>query len=278
MSKVAINDGKVWSAFQKIASGFFAVLAGVLIFVDLPSGRKLQIGVMVLLALILVYLVVWRWANRVKQVKLKIEGSTVHVKVGDIFKECDFKAIAFNDFFDTQVDDVIIAKATVNGQFIETVVGKNLPDLNAALNAHNFEPDEIVGQEITREKGRRIRVHPGTIFVYGDYLLTAFAKFSDQNRAELTMPEYLEFLINFWDKVNGVYAQKSVATTIFGSGITRIKGHRTISDEDLLKIMLWTFRISEMRFKHPAKLTIVIHPSKIDEINLLDIAGARNGL
>lgn len=45
-------------------------------------------------------------------------------------------------------------------------------------------------------------------------------------------------------------------STIFGSGITRIKGHKTISDEDLLKIMLWTFRISEMRFKYPAKLTI----------------------
>ncbi|HFO3890974.1 TPA: macro domain-containing protein [Escherichia coli] len=51
-----------------------------------------------------------------------------------------------------------------------------------------------------------------------------------------------------------------------------------MSDEDLLKIMLWTFRISEMRFKFPAKLTIVIHKDKIDKINLLDIKSARNGL
>ena len=42
--------------------------------------------------------------------------------------------------------------------------------------------------------------------------------------------------------------------------------------------MLWTFRISEMRFKHPAKLTIVIHKDKIDQINLLDIKSARNGV
>lgn len=84
--------------------------------------------------------------------------------------------------------------------------------------------------------------------------------------------------INFWDKVNRVYAQKSVSTTIFGSGITRIKNHRNISDEDLLKIMLWTFRISEMRFKYPAKLTIVVHKDKIDQINLLDVRAVRNGL
>lgn len=92
------------------------------------------------------------------------------------------------------------------------------------------------------------------------------------------MPKYLSFLIKFWDKVNKIYAQKSVSVPIFGSGITRIKEHRNISDEDLLKVMLWTFRISEMRFKHPAKLTIVIHKSKMDKINLLDIKSARNGL
>jgi hypothetical protein len=92
------------------------------------------------------------------------------------------------------------------------------------------------------------------------------------------MPEYLEFLINFWDNVNNVYAQQSVCTPIFGSGITRIKGHKTICDEDLLKIMLWTFRISEMRFKYPAKLIVVIHKAKIARINLLDIKSARNGV
>jgi hypothetical protein len=46
----------------------------------------------------------------------------------------------------------------------------------------------------------------------------------------------------------------------------------------LLKIMLWTFRISEMRFKYPARLTVVIHESKIGKINLLDIKSARNGV
>ena len=92
------------------------------------------------------------------------------------------------------------------------------------------------------------------------------------------MPEYLGFLITFWDKVNIVYGQRSVSVPIFGSGITRIKEHRRISDEDLLKIMIWTFRISEMRFKHPAKLSIVINPEKMDKINLLDIQEAKNGI
>ena len=35
--------------------------------------------------------------------------------------------------------------------------------------------------------------------------------------------------------------------------------------------MLWTFKLSEMKFKHPARLTIVIQKDKISQINLFEI-------
>ena len=154
----------------------------------------------------------------------------------------------------------------------------SVSDLDHRISNHQFEEDELLEVNHKRKVGKTQKYSLGTIFVNNDYLLTAFSKFDDKNRAFLTMPDYLAFLINFWDKVNRIYAQKSVSVPIFGSGITRIKEHKNISDEDLLKIMLWTFRISEMRFKFPAKLTIVIHKDKIDKINLLDIKSARNGL
>jgi hypothetical protein len=125
---------------------------------------------------------------------------------------------------------------------------------------------------------KKIKYKLSSIVVYDEYLLTAFSKFDDENRAYLTMPEYIEFLINFWDRVNRIYAQKSVSVPVFGSGITRIKEHKNITDEDLLKIMLWTFKLSEYRFKYPAKLTIIVHKDKIDEVNLLDIESIKKGL
>jgi hypothetical protein len=86
----------------------------------------------------------------------------------------------------------------------------------------------------------------------------------------------------FPTEANGMVALSATASKckveIFGSGITRIRGHKNIKDEGLLKIMLWTFRIGEMRFRYPAKLTIVIHSSRIDQINLLDIKSAKNGV
>ena len=157
-------------------------------------------------------------------------------------------------------------------------LGTTVAELDKHIENYPFEVDERLCENTDRKTGKKIKFSIGTICVYNDYLLTAFSIFDEKNRAWLTMPEYLGFLITFWDRVNKVYAQKSVSVPIFGSGITRIKEHKNISDEDLLKIMLWTFRISEMRFKYPAKLTIIIHAGKMDTINLLDIKSAKNGL
>lgn len=75
----------------------------------------------------------------------------------------------------------------------------------------------------------------------------------------------------FWDNINAVYSPKSIFVPVFGSGIPRIKNHRGIEVENLLKIMLWTFKGNETRLKYSAKLTIVIHKDKIRKINLFDI-------
>lgn len=278
MAKVSLVDKRIFKKFLEISSGFFALLSGALIFVDIPDEHRVIVGVAILTLLVLTYFILWERSNNLQDISLSIEGSTVNIKTGDIFQQSGLKAIAFNEYFDTVVDDRIIAKRSLNGIFLEQYLGTSVADLDRHIDEYQFEDDDVLGREVDRTAGKRVKYKVGTICVYKDYLITAFAKFDDGNRANLTMPEYLEFLINFWDKVNRVYAQQSVSTTIFGSGITRIKGHKNISDEDLLKIMLWTFRISEMRFKHPAKLTIVIHKEKIDQINLLDIKSARNGM
>jgi hypothetical protein len=226
----------------------------------------------------LIYFGIWLWSNKLTKINVTIEGSDVTIKVGDIFKEHDFKVIAFNEYFDTQVDNKIISEGSLNGIFIQKHLDITVAELDEHIAAFDFDKDEVVGTNEDRKLGKKLRHQLGSICIYKDYLLTALSKFDDSNKAIITMPEYLEFLINFWDNVNRVYAQKSVSTPIFGSGITRIQGHKNISDEDLLKIMLWTFRISEMRFKYPARLTVIIHKDKINKINLLDIKSARNGI
>lgn len=278
MAKVSFFDNRIIKQFLEITSVISGTLSVVVLFVDIPSDWKFRGGWIFLALLAAIYLIVWLWSNNLNSIDVKIDGSDVTVKVGDIFEQPGLKAIAFNEYFDTQVDNKVIGEASLNGIFIREHLGVPVSELDRYIDDYAFESSEIVGNNEGRKEGKKRQYQIGTICVFRDYLMTAFAKFDENNMALLTMPEYLEFLINFWDRVNNVYAQQSVSTTIFGSGITRIKGHKNISDEDLLKIMLWTFRISEMRFKYPAKLTIVIHKDKIDQINLLDIRSARNGV
>lgn len=46
----------------------------------------------------------------------------VDVKVGDIFDQAALKIIAFNEYFDTPVDDVVISAKTLNGIYINNCV------------------------------------------------------------------------------------------------------------------------------------------------------------
>lgn len=278
MSKVSFLDKRVIEIFLKITSAISAVLSLIVLFVDIPPACKHAGGWIFLFTLAVIYFAVWVWSNRLNKIDIDIEGSHVTIKVGDIFQQNGLKAIAFNEYFDTKVDNVVISENSLNGIYIKSHLDIPVAELDNYIQTYGFEVIDAAGRNETRRFGKYSRYRIGTICVYKEYLLTAFSKFDENNKAQLTMPEYLEFLINFWDKVNNIYAQKSVSTPIFGSGITRIKGHKNISDEDLLKIMLWTFRISEMRFKYPARLTIVIHKDKIDRINLLDIKSARNGV
>lgn len=278
MSKVKIFDGTVRKSFQDVSSWIFGVLSGVLLFIDIPDQWKIKFGIMIIALLAIVYIAIWFRSNSLRSVTIDVDGSTVNVKTGDIFKQDGFKAIAFNEYFDTLVDDTVISKRSLNGIFIDNYLNCSVEEFDSYLDNYKFDVNDIDVVNSNRHGGKKQKYKLGTVCVYNDYLLAAMTKFDNDNKAYLTMPDYLEFLINFWDKVNKVYAQKCVSTTIFGSGITRILGHKNISDEDLLKIMIWTFRISEMRFKYPAKLTIVIHEDKIDQVNLLDIQAAKNGI
>lgn len=71
-----------------------------------------------MLALSGTYLGVWAWSNRLNHVEINIEGTSVTVKVGDIFLQPGLKAIAFNEYFDTKVDNEIISENSLNGAFL----------------------------------------------------------------------------------------------------------------------------------------------------------------
>lgn len=271
--KVTLLNKQLLKQFASAVSAVNIIFSLVLIFADIPDKSKPQLGYGFVGLLILGYIIMWYWANKILCQKIRINNSTVEVKTGDIFSEPGLKAIAFNEYFDTQVDEVVIASSTLNGKFINQKVN-DIDALNTLIKDDIYMQERIIEKNITRKNGKTVRYKLGSVLLYNqEYLITAFSRFDDQNKAYLYMPDYLEFLVNFWSDVDRVYAGRSVTIPLFGSGITRFRGYDMINDQELLEILIWSFKISRIKFTHPAQVTIIIHPDKKDRINFYYLKG-----
>ncbi|MDR0682695.1 MAG: DUF6430 domain-containing protein [Dysgonamonadaceae bacterium] len=202
-----------------------------------------------------------------KGISLNIRGIKVNIRQGDIFKAKGWKVIAFNEFFDTTVDDVVIAHNTLNGIFIDNHI-QNLSELQ---NKITNETDDNTNYK--RRICNNRAVYPlGRIITYKDFMLLAFTHF-DNNQAHLTQKDYEDCLRVMWTEISRTYANKPIFIPLLGSGITRFDGTPHKSTFDLLKCMLCTLRTSGANINQP--ITILLTEETIQDINIYEIKGVK---
>lgn len=270
--KVQFFDKRILRSFYGFLTGISVITSIVFLFVDMDKTYKTVIGVTTLGVLIAMYIGIWIHSNIRQSICLKINTSEIEVKFGDIFfEQADFKVIAFNEYFDTLVDDKIIARSTLNGKFIDKCFKDKVDDLNDIISTDEHLYEAIVEKNVMRAVGKRTKYKLGTICVVDDYLLTALTHFDIENKAYLEMNDYINCLLNFWNEIDRVYAGKTVALPVLGSGITRFRGYDNISDQELLELIIWTFKVSRIKFTYPSKVKIIVYENKFDKINLLKL-------
>ncbi len=106
--KVKFCNKILWSNFIKILSATSAALSFFLAFFDIAQKVKFKIFFAFIIVMILIFLIMWILANMKNEKNLKINSTNIVIKYGDLFEEEGLKVIAFNEFFDTQVDDKVI--------------------------------------------------------------------------------------------------------------------------------------------------------------------------
>jgi len=224
-------------------------------------------GIIFFAVLFIIYIYLWLHSNKIKHIRLFINGSIIDVKSGDLFNEKGLKVIAFNEFFDTLVDEKIISSSSLNGQFITKFINDvDALDKDIAENEH-LSDRKLEINTTKKSKGKTQQYKLGSIHIHNDFLLVAFTKFDD-TIAYLTMSDYVNCLMNFWKEINIVYANRSIILPILGaSALTRIRDYDSMTEQEKLELLLWTFKISRVKFSLPAQMTIVIHESVIDKID-----------
>lgn len=270
--KVSFFDKRILRTYYGVLGAISVLTSIVFLFVDICTKYKNIIGIVALIVLITIYVGLWCHARTRQSICLKINTSEVEVKFGDIFEEnADLKVIGFNEYFDTQVDNVIVSTLSLHGQYIERFYKGRVADLDSLISSDAHLVEAILGDNASREQGKKTRYKLGTVVVVNDYLLAAFSRFDSSNKAYLEINDYISCLLNFWNEVDRVYAGRTVALPILGSGLTRFKGYENISDQELLELIIWTFRVSRIKFTYPAKVKIVVYEKKSERINLISL-------
>jgi hypothetical protein len=228
--------------------------------------RLLLVLILFILLTVLTFICLY-YINK-ERVSLKIRGIKVNIEIGDIFHADGLKVIAFNEYFDTTVDDVIIAHHSLNGKFIDNYIDNDIESLKSTIT----EAKDTATLKTTTRNGRS--VYPlGRIIPYKDFLLLAFTHFDDDNQAHLTQKDYEDCLRVMWSEICRVYANRPVFIPLLGSGITRFDGTPHKSNFELLRCMLCTLRTSSVNIKKP--ITILLTEEAMSEINIYEIKGVK---
>lgn len=217
--------------------------------------------------IILIYIILLIRANTIKSMKLKVRNVTFKILTGNLFSSKDsFKVIPCNEYFDT--DKSVVSDKTLHGNFLKDFLKNKKTVQNFDNNLSKTLKCSLIERNNKRKFGKNLKYKLGSIYKYNDFLLTAFSKFDETDCAKISLSELFNFYINFWNELSKNYNGKDVSIPLLGSGITRFFDCPKLSDQDLLEILLLTFKYSSAQFSDKITFYITILPDNSNKINL----------
>lgn len=263
------------SAAFAIAMAFFAILPESAFNlarrgIDLPSdcavaaGRITFILLISILAVVAYVLFLWRR----KSIILDDGESVIEVKYGDLLEEkgCH-RVISFDECYTTRVgsNPEDIKPTSICGQYLSANSDLDIGDL---VNRSGLVPESMPSRY-----AERLCYAPGSVVSAGDDLLVAFARLNEDGRAEFTKrTEYLDCLTRLWDEIYKHCDQRDVAIPILGSGQTSFSGGtgKPLTQQELLNMIIWSYKLSANKIKRPQKLRIVCRRQDGFSLNKVD--------
>ena len=202
--------------------------------------------------------------------KVSIKGNNykITVEYGDLLKmkKCK-KIINFDECFSTHVGTAPadIKPTSICGQYLTAN-----PNLNIQLLLSNSHLKPLKSK--SKYQGKE-RYESGRIVPNGDDLLLAFAKLDKNGLGRFfTRDEYLECLSVLWEEIDKHYGQQDVCIPILGAGLTRFDGGSgaSIPQQELLDMIIWSYKLSSHKIKSPCKLRIICRRDQEFSLDKID--------
>lgn len=199
---------------------------------------------------------------RRKKICIKGNNYSIQIEYGDLLemRNCK-KVITFDECFTTKVGDSPsdVKPTSICGQYLEE---NPIQDMQNLIDNAQLKPMK------SKSKYRsKVRYESGIILPNGEYLLMAFAKLDKDGLGRFfSYDEFLECLSLFWKEIDKYYGQNDVCISILGSGLTRI-GDTSFTKQELLDIIIGSYKLSRHKIKFPNKLRIVCKKSEDFSLN-----------
>ena len=184
-----------------------------------------------------------------RSVTISEKSNTIKVEYKNLFKvKKGKKVINFDECFSTTVgsNPENVKPGSVCGQYLAKHPINDMSDL---IKSAGIQPTGESRYNSTPS------YTSGTLIPKDDYLLMAFAKLDEQGLGRMTYDEYLDCLDKLWEQIDLYHGTDDVYLPILGSRITRFD--KDLTQQELLDIMIASYRLHPKKLKKPSTLHIV---------------------
>jgi len=209
--------------------GVFSVLLGVVCIIDINTiVTNIWGRIFLVICIFFVSLIVGAIKVLLTQ-KISITLTTDHkldILFGDLFKQANIVVIPVNRYFDTCIDDNLIAHNSVHGQFVKNIFGGNVQELDEKIE-DSLKYQGITSLELNTDKMGKQKAYPlGCIAEIPKsdktYYLLALTEFDRNNEASCTLEQYYKSIINLLEYIKTHSQGKTVSMPLIGGGFARL--------------------------------------------------------
>ena len=201
-------------------------------------------------------------------VTIKGKNYTIKIEYGNLLKvkKCR-KVISFDECYTTQIgtNPGDIKPTSICGQYLRENPNLNMQQL---ITNANLLPESTKSKYQNKD-----RYKSGSIVQNGNDLLLAFAPLDVNGRGIFSSrSEYITCLSTMWEELHKYYNQQDISISILGSGQTYIDGNSgtSLSQQELLDIIILSYKLSLHKIKYPHKLRIICRKSDGFSLNDID--------
>lgn len=212
---------------------------------------------------------------RKTSLELKISNTlNVNVNEGDIFDYVgnnNYVVIPVNEYFDTIVNDTIINKGTIHGQFITKYYNEDHSKLHEETEAY-FAENEIKGTEVARNgsEGYKKKYPLGTCAIIKkdetNFVLLAMTHFDEKDHAYVELSEFGRSISSMCKTLADKVEDKPIYMPLMGMGMARLNQ----TGQFILKYTLDTI-VGVKDLAIQKGINIIVYPPVAKTLNLNEI-------